>query len=220
MGETVLTLDHITKTYPGVVALDDFSISFEKGEVHALLGENGAGKSTLIKVIAGAINPDSGSIIFGGTEHRRITPHISRSAGVEVIYQEFNLVSTLSAAENIYLGDRTGRFVDQNLMNRRAKELFDLFEIDIDPATLVRDLPSSMQQIVEITKAVAKNARILIMDEPSAPLSVTEVEHLFRIIRKSREQGVTIIYISHRIRSCATVVSSRRRKQPKQTGKS
>jgi len=199
MGETVLTLNHITKTYPGVVALDDFSISFEKGEVHALLGENGAGKSTLIKVIAGAIHPDSGTIRFGDTEHHKITPHISRSAGVEVIYQEFNLVSTLSAAENIYLGDRTGRFVDQKLMNRRAKELFDLFEIDIDPSTLVRDLPSSMQQIVEITKAVAKNARILIMDEPSAPLSVTEVEHLFRIIRKSREQGVTIIYISHRI---------------------
>ncbi len=200
MSETILSLSHITKTYPGVIALNDFSLDFAKGEVHALLGENGAGKSTLIKIIAGAVSPDAGTISFGpGRDFQKISPHVSRANGVEVIYQEFNLVSSLSAAENICLGEKTGRFVDQKAMIRRAKELFDMFEIDLDPATLVRNLPSSMQQIVEIAKAVSKKARILIMDEPSAPLSVNEVEHMFRIIRKFREQGVTIIYITHRI---------------------
>ncbi len=195
----IVSLKNITKTYPGVSALKDLSLDFYPGEVHALLGENGAGKSTLIKIIAGAVEPDSGSIHFGDKAYGRLSPHEARSNGVEVIYQEFNLVASLSAAENIALGERTGAFVDFKLMEKRAKGLFDQFGIELDPASLVRDLSSSQQQIVEIAKAVSKNARILIMDEPTAPLSVSEVDSLFRIIRMFRDKGVSIIYISHRI---------------------
>lgn len=199
MNDIVLSLKNITKIYPGVVALDNVSIDFKRGEVHALLGENGAGKSTLIKVISGAITPDGGTISFGDNKYGRMTPHAARINGVEVIYQEFNLVSSLSAAENICLGDKTGRFVNYREMNRKAEEIFKQFNINIAPSALVRDLTTSQQQIVEIAKAVSKKVRILIMDEPSAPLSVSEVGSMFNIIRKFKEQGVTIIYISHRI---------------------
>ncbi len=199
MSQTILSLDHITKAYPGVVALSEMSLDFRSGEVHALLGENGAGKSTLIKVVAGAVQPDSGTLSVEGRTFTHLTPALSRSLGIEVIFQEFNLMPSLSAAENICLGEKTGRFVSQKDMRTRAQALFDQFEVDIDPATLVRDLPASRQQIVEIAKAVSKKARVLIMDEPTAPLSMTEVEHLFKIIRRFRDQGTTVIYISHRI---------------------
>jgi ribose transport system ATP-binding protein len=199
MSDNVLSLDRITKAYPGVVALKDVSLGFQQGEVHALLGENGAGKSTLIKIIAGAERPNSGVITVDGVAYDKLTPHLSRSLGIEVIYQEFNLVDSLSAAENIALGERSGLLVDFKSMYRRAAELFESFEVDIHPATLVRDLPSSLQQIVEIAKAVSKNARILIMDEPTAPLTVTEVDTLFKIIRTAKSRGVTVIYISHRL---------------------
>ncbi|HAE23403.1 MAG TPA: D-xylose ABC transporter ATP-binding protein [Spirochaetaceae bacterium] len=195
----LVSLRNVTKTYPGVTALRDLSLDFYPGEVHALLGENGAGKSTLIKIIAGAVEPDSGSIQFGDKVYERLSPHEARMNGVEVIYQEFNLIGSLSAAENIALGERAGMFVDFKLMETRARELFDQFGIELDPASLVRDLTSSQQQIVEIAKAVSKKARILIMDEPTAPLSVSEVDSLFRIIRMFRDRGVSIIYISHRI---------------------
>jgi ribose transport system ATP-binding protein len=199
MTDSILTLNHITKAYPGVVALNDVTLGLRSGEVHALLGENGAGKSTLIKVVAGAVQPDSGTIEIGGRSLSHLKPHLARSLGIEVIYQEFNLMPSLSAAENICLGEAAGRFVSQRAMQARAKALFDQFEVDIDPRTLVRDLPASRQQIVEIAKAVSKNAKILIMDEPTAPLSMTEVEHLFKIIRRFRDQGTAVVYISHRI---------------------
>jgi ribose transport system ATP-binding protein len=198
-GTALVSLRNVTKTYPGVTALNNLSMDFYPGEVHALLGENGAGKSTLIKIIAGAVEPDSGSVQFGESIYERLTPHEARAHGVEVIYQEFNLIGSLSAAENIALGERTGRLVDFRHMEKQARELFEQFGVDLDPACLVRDLSSSQQQIVEIAKAVSKNARILVMDEPTAPLSVSEVDSLFRIIRLSRDRGVSIIYISHRI---------------------
>ncbi|MDR1174113.1 MAG: sugar ABC transporter ATP-binding protein [Treponema sp.] len=205
MNETILSLAGLTKVYPGVIALKDFSLDFRPGEVHALLGENGAGKSTLIKIIAGAIEPDAGSIKIGTESYSRLTPHEARRLGIEVIYQEFNLMPSLSAAENIYFGEKTGRFVSQRAMEIKAQTIFDDFEIDIDPRSPVRDLPASRQQIVEIAKAVSRNAGILIMDEPTAPLSMSEVEHLFRLIRKFRERGTTIIYISHRIDELFTI---------------
>jgi ribose transport system ATP-binding protein len=198
-SEAILSLTGVTKVYPGVVALNDFSLDFRPGEVHALLGENGAGKSTLIKIIAGAIEPNAGTIRIGAESFPRLTPQEASRLGVEVIYQEFNLMPSLSAAENIYFGEKTGRLVSQKEMEVKAKALFDEFEVAINPRTLVRNLPSSQQQIVEIAKAVSRNAKILIMDEPTAPLSMAEVEHLFRLIRKFRERGTTIIYISHRI---------------------
>ena len=200
-ADVVLSLKDITKRYPGVLALSHVSLNLLEGEVHALLGENGAGKSTLIKAIAGAIDLDGGIITVNGQDYPKITPHLSRSLGIEVIYQEFNLVPTMSVAENIFLGDRTGKspLVDFGSMKSKAREIFKLFNVDINPDALVQDLSPAMQQIVEIAKAVSKNVKILIMDEPSAPLSVSEVEHMFEIIRHLKQKGVTVIYISHRL---------------------
>lgn len=200
MEKKILSLSNITKQYPGVTALDDFSIDFYEGEVHALLGENGAGKSTLIKLIAGAITPTDGTITFAdGVAHREMTPQKAKEYGVEVIYQEFNLVGCLTVAENICFGERYGRFVHHQHMQEVAKNAFELFDVDIDPGATVYELPSSKQQIVEISRAIFRKAKILIMDEPSAPLSVAEVEKMFQVVRKLKEQGVSIIYISHRM---------------------
>ncbi len=199
MENRSLSLRNITKTYPGVVALNDFSLDFFAGETHAIVGENGAGKSTMIKIVSGAIKPDSGTISVFDKIFDHMNPAMSRQMGIEVIYQEFNLVETLSAAENIYLGTREGAFVDYTKMNKAAADLFRKFEVDIDPQTLVRDLSPAQQQIVEIVKAISKNARVLIMDEPTAPLTMKEVELLFKIIEKIKNNGVTILYVSHRL---------------------
>ena len=200
-ANVVLSLKDITKKYPGVLALDRVSLDFLEGEVHALLGENGAGKSTLIKAVAGAIDLDGGVINVNAQDHPKMTPHLSRSLGIEAIYQEFNLVPTMSVAENIFLGDRIGKspLVDFGTMRSKTKEIFKLFNVDTSPDVMVQDLSPAKQQIVEIAKAVSKNVKILIMDEPSAPLSVSEVEHMFEIIRRLKQSGVTVIYISHRL---------------------
>ncbi len=195
----ILSLRNITKLYPGVCALDNFSVHFRPGEVHALLGENGAGKSTLIKIVSGAIEPTSGIITYKGNTYSKMTPHLSRENGIEVIYQEFNLVDTLSAAENICMGEKYGRFVDFNKMEKIAADIFKQFKIDIDPKALVEGMTPAHKQIVEISKAISKNCELLIMDEPSAPLTVNEVECMFDIIRTLKEKGITIIYISHRL---------------------
>jgi ribose transport system ATP-binding protein len=200
-AKVAISLENITKKYPGVVALNNVSIDFLQGEVHALLGENGAGKSTLIKAVAGAIDIDSGIIKINGQEYRKMTPALSRSLGVEVIYQEFNLVPTLSCAENIYLCERSEKsalFSAKEIEKKAAKEL-EQFGVKIDPRILVQDLSIAEQQIIEIAKAVSKNVKILIMDEPSAPLSVSEVELMFKIINQLKQKGVTILYISHRL---------------------
>ena len=198
MAGPILELRGIAKRYPGVLALSDFSFELREGEVHALVGENGAGKSTLIKVISGAISPDSGEILVGGTRFAAMTPSLSRSSGIEVIYQEFNLVGSMSAAENIFLGDRSGAFVDFREMRRKAA-VFESFDVDIDPDALVRDLSPAKQQIVEITKAISRNIRVLLMDEPTAPLTASEVDHLFAIVGKLKSAGISIVYISHRL---------------------
>jgi ribose transport system ATP-binding protein len=198
-GQTVLSMRNITKTYPGVVALEDVSFDFRAGEIHALLGENGAGKSTLIKIIAGAVTPDAGEVETAGQVLAGLSPPLSRALGVEVIYQEFNLVPTLSAAENICLGEYQGWRTNFATMRAKAKALFDDLNVSIDPDILVRDLSSSQQQLVEIAKALSKTPRILIMDEPTAPLSLAEVENLFRVVRKVRERGTCVVYISHRL---------------------
>ena len=195
----VLSLKDIMKVYPGVVALNKVSIDFYPGEVHALIGENGAGKSTFIKTITGAHCPDGGTITVDGETYNAMTPALARKHGVECIYQEFNLIDVLSAAENICYGEKYGKLVNQKKMRQIAQEIFDDFGVDINPDTLVRDLTPGHMQIVEIAKAVSKNARILILDEPTAPLSVAEVEILFRIVRRLQAQGVAIIFISHRL---------------------
>jgi ribose transport system ATP-binding protein len=199
MQEPVLSVKNITKTYPGVVALNDVTMSFEKGEVHALLGENGAGKSTLIKAISGAIEPDGGCILFGEKEYTKMSPGAARENGVAVIYQEFSLVESLSVAQNVFLGEKRGLLVNNKAAQKSAAKIFKEMNVSMDPAAQVRKLSPAQKQLVEIAKAISSDARILIMDEPSAPLSASEVETMFEIIGKLKAKGVTIIYISHRI---------------------
>lgn len=199
MQETILSLRNITKTYPGVIALNNFSMDFIKGEVHALLGENGAGKSTLIKIISGAIEPDYGNIIIDGHEYQRMTPIRSKDLGIEVIYQEFSLVEPLSVAQNVFLGFGKGFFTNHNELKQKARKIFAEMGVDIDPSSIVRTLSPAKKQLVEIAKAISHNTKILIMDEPSAPLSASEVETMFEIINRLKKNGVTVIYISHRI---------------------
>lgn len=199
--KTILSVKDIVKTYPGVVAIDHFSMEVRAGEVHALIGENGAGKSTLIKTLSGAITPDEGTILIDGKSFSSMTPKLSKDQGIEVIYQEFTLVPGISAAENVFLGEQTkpGVFVDIKDRENRAKELFQQLNVEIDVSKPVKSLSPAHQQLVEIAKAVSKKVKILIMDEPTAPLTVSEVETLFQIIRDLKSKGVTIIYISHRL---------------------
>lgn len=199
--KTIISVKDIVKTYPGVVAIDHFSMEVREGEVHALIGENGAGKSTLIKTLSGAITPDEGTIMIDGKNFSSMTPKLSKEQGLEVIYQEFTLVPGISAAENVFLGEQTkpGLFVNIKDRENRAKELFKQLNVEIDVSKPVKNLSPAHQQLVEIAKAVSKKVKILIMDEPTAPLTVSEVEILFSIIRSLKSKGVTIIYISHRL---------------------
>lgn len=195
----MLSLKNITKTYPGVVALDDVSFDVRDGEVHALLGENGAGKSTLIKAIAGAIQPDSGVIGFDGKEYTKMTPHLAQKNGVSVIYQELNLCGPLTVAENIFLGRPQGRIYSQRKVNALAREIFNEYGFDLNPNAKVMSLSPAQQQIVEICKGISMGAKIMIMDEPTSSLATAEVELLFKVIAKLKANGVTVIYISHRL---------------------
>lgn len=197
----ILELRNITKKYPGVIALNDVSIEFVKGEAHALVGENGAGKSTLIKSCTGAVKPNAGSIVIDGEAFTSLTPQVSAAHGIGVIYQEFNLVGELSVAENIFLGRaiRKGLVIDKKEMARQAAAIFEQFNIDIDPNALVSSLTVGYQQLVEIAKALSQQARVLIMDEPSAPLTSAEAERLYQVVETLKAKGVTIIYISHRM---------------------
>ena len=195
----ILSLRDIVKLFPGVVALKNVSMDFYPGEIHAIVGENGAGKSTFIKTITGAHAPDGGTITIDGETYHAMNPALARKHGIECIYQEFNLIDVLSAAENICYGEKMGRFVNQKAMNEKAAKIFADFGVDIDPSVPVRNLTPGHMQIVEIAKAVSKNARVLILDEPTAPLSVAEVDILMSIVRKLKKDGVAIIYISHRL---------------------
>ncbi len=201
IGDTILKLNHISKLYPGVVALDDMNMEFREGEVHAIVGENGAGKSTMIKTISGAIEPSQGTIEICGETFEKLTPKLSRQKGVAVIYQEFTLVPVLSAAENIFMGEYMlkGMVLDRKSMEAKASELFERLHVKIDPKAKVADLTTGFQQIVEIAKAISKDAKILIMDEPSAPLTIAEVEAMYEIVDRLKAEGVTILYISHRM---------------------
>lgn len=201
MSDNILELKHITKLYPGVVALNDVSLEVRRGEILALVGENGAGKSTLIKTCSGAITPTQGEIVINGKSFTGMTPQTSEQNGIGAIYQEFNLVGDLSVAENIFLGRaiRKGMVIDLKAMERESKKILDSLNIKINPKTLVKTLSVGYQQMVEIAKAVSQNAKLLIMDEPSAPLTSAEVEAMFAIVDKLKAGGVSIIYISHRL---------------------
>lgn len=196
---TILSVKNITKRYPGVLALNNVSIDFEEGEVHALLGENGAGKSTLIKVMAGAVECDEGVVEIQGKEFLKLNPQIARDNGIEVIYQEYNLIPSLTVAENICLGSKGKGLVNYKYMNELANSIFQSFNININPNALVSELSPAHQQLVEIAKAVSKNSKIIIMDEPSAQLTASEVLDLYEIIRELKRKKVLVIYISHRM---------------------
>jgi ABC-type sugar transport system ATPase subunit len=203
MKETpILEMHAIRKSFPGVLALDDVDFDLYPGEVHALLGENGAGKSTLIKIIAGLYHRDEGTMRLNGQDVSFATPVESIAAGIKVVYQELDLVPTLSVAENVFLGGypRTPLgFVDWSKLYQDTSDLLENLGLDIDPTMPVGNLRVAEQQLVEIARSLSRQAQIIIMDEPTSALSPTEVESLFTIIRRLREHNVGIIYISHKL---------------------
>ena len=197
-----LEMRGIVKRFPGVLALDHVNLSVKKGEVHALLGENGAGKSTLMKILSGAYQKDEGEIIFEGNKVEIHSAHDAQRLNISTIYQELNLTEQLTVAENIFMGRQImkNRFMmDWKTLYTKAQELLDDLGVEIDARTLVRDLGVAHKQMVEVAKALSINSKLLIMDEPTAPLTNREIDTLFETIRMLKNRGVSIIYISHRL---------------------
>src|SRR3984957_13361408 len=193
---------NVSKAFGGRQALRDVSFSCRKGKVHALLGENGAGKSTLIKILAGAYQADSGEIVFKAQRHAGFSAREAIATGISIIYQELNLIQFMTVAENIFLGaEPRNRFgmIDTRRMARESGELLDQLGVRLTPSAYIGDLTVASQQMVEIAKALSQNADLIVMDEPSAILAGHELKSLFATIRSLVEQGVTIVYISHRL---------------------
>jgi ribose transport system ATP-binding protein len=205
--DELLRIEGIRKTFPGVVALDSVDFDLRRGEVHVLLGENGAGKSTLIKMLSGAYQPDSGRVLVEGEEVRIHGAQDSERLGIATIYQEFNLVPDLTVAENIFLGRQPRRYglIDRKTMEAEAAELLERVGVSVSPRARVRELGIARLQMVEIAKALSLNARVLIMDEPTAVLTSEEVEKLFAIVRQLREDGVGIVFITHHLEEIAAL---------------
>lgn len=203
MNEVLVLMEGIEKTFPGVHALSECQFELRAGEVHALVGENGAGKSTLMKVLTGVYTKDAGRIFYKGKEVEISGPRAAQELGISIIYQEFNLMPHLTVAQNIFIGrePRKGiKFIlNEKEINQKAKELFAMMHLDLDPRTRVSELTVAKQQMVEIAKALSYNSEVLIMDEPTSALSEAEIQELFRIIRRLRDKDVGIIYISHRM---------------------
>lgn len=201
MPDWLIELKGISKIFPGVKALDKVSFSLKAGEVHALVGENGAGKSTLMKIISGIYSRDEGEYLINNVSVGDLTPKKAQELGIAIIHQELNMCQHLTVAENIFLGREKVRLglVMQKKMNNDAREILSRLKIDIEPDTVLRKLPVSKQQMVEIAKALSTNARILIMDEPTSALTEREIVELFDIIRHLKSNGCAIIYISHRL---------------------
>jgi inositol transport system ATP-binding protein len=201
-SEYLLTAEGVRKEFPGVVALDDVTFRLKRGSVHALMGENGAGKSTLMKILAGIYHPDKGTVRLKGVDIRLESPLDALENGIAMIHQELNLMAPMTVAENIWIRreplTRLG-FVDHKEMNRKTAELFNRLNISIHPQTKVGELSVANRQMVEIAKAVSYESDVLIMDEPTSALTEREVEHLFQIIRGLHDQGIGIVYITHKM---------------------
>ena len=208
MNEVIVRMEHITKTFPGVKALDDVHFELRAGEVMALLGENGAGKSTLMKILSGVYTRDGGEMEIFGKSHGDLTPKGAQALGVAIIHQELNMCRHLSIAENMFLGREKTRLgtLSQREMETEASNALEELGIDLDPRQVVGELPVSKQQMVEIAKALSTNAKILIMDEPTSSLTSREIDDLFRIIRDLKAKGCGVVYISHRLEELQYIV--------------
>ena len=201
MGEIILTMKGIDKSFPGVHALDHVDLEIRKGEVLALMGENGAGKSTLMKVLTGIYTKDSGTITYEGKEVEFSSPREAQEAGIVIVHQELNMMNHLTVAQNIFIGREmmNGKLINDSKMNEEAAKLFRQLNIDIDPKEKMGNLTVGKQQMCEIAKAISHEAKVIIFDEPSAALTEAEIEELFKIIRDLRDKQLGIVYISHRM---------------------
>jgi inositol transport system ATP-binding protein len=199
--EPLLRMTLISKRFPGVQALDDAGLEVLPGEIHALLGENGAGKSTLIKILSGAQQPDSGTIEFGGQGVTFVSPHDAQRRGIVTIYQEFTLTPNMTIAENVFIGREPGLgvFVNWRKMASETRAITKRLGLELQPMSIVRGLSVAEQQMVEIARALSMKSRLIVMDEPTSALSSNEVEKLFRIIRELKAQGLSIIFVTHRL---------------------
>jgi ribose transport system ATP-binding protein len=200
-SQPVLEVQGLTRRFPGVLALNDINFDVYAGEVHALVGENGAGKSTMINMLAGVLQPSSGQIFMEGKACVFRSAQDSQRAGIGVIFQEFNLVPDLSVAENVFINREPthGLRIDWKSMYERTQAVMDRLNIDIDPRVTVAELPIAKQQLIEIAKALAFQAKVIVMDEPTAALSEREVDHLLEIVKSLAAEGVAIIYVSHKL---------------------
>ncbi len=202
MSNEVMKLNHITKVFPGVLALDDVSLTLKPGEVHGLLGENGAGKSTLIKCMTGLYTPDEGSIEIQGDEVILKSLSMAKEMGISCIYQELNIVSELSITDNIFLGQYikgAGHLLDYKTMDRQSRDIMQRLGQDLNPKTLLNKLGIGQQQMIEIGRAILKDVKILIMDEPTSSLSEREVKELMKVVRILKDKGVAILFVSHKL---------------------
>ena len=197
--QPLLELKGITKRFPGVQALSEVSLDLRPGEVHALVGENGAGKSTLIKVMTGFHQADEGAMLIGGQPVVFSNPHQAIQAGIACIYQELSIVPQLDVAKNLFLGNwpTKGKFLDRKALYQQAGEILKRVNLDVSPKALASDLSIAQQQMVEIGRALTRNAQVIIMDEPTSSLTDKEAAGLMDLIRQLKAEGTTIVYISH-----------------------
>ena len=201
MGDLILSMKGITKSFSGVAALKNAALDLKAGEVVALMGENGAGKSTLMKILTGIYSKDSGEIQYMGQEVCFKGPAESEEAGISIVHQELNMMNDLTVAQNLFIGreEMNGFLIDDKKMNEKARELFKVLKIDINPAEKIGNLTVGKQQMVEIAKAISSKAKAIIFDEPTAALTDSEIEELFKVIRDLKKQGTGMVYISHRM---------------------
>jgi len=201
MGDLILSMKGITKSFSGVAALKNAALDLKAGEVVALMGENGAGKSTLMKILTGIYSKDSGEIKYMGQEVCFKGPAESEEAGISIVHQELNMMNDLTVAQNLFIGreEMNGFLIDDKKMNEKARELFKVLKIDINPAEKIGNLTVGKQQMVEIAKAISSKAKVIIFDEPTAALTDSEIEELFKVIRDLKKQGTGMVYISHRM---------------------
>ncbi|MFQ9511640.1 MAG: sugar ABC transporter ATP-binding protein, partial [Lachnospiraceae bacterium] len=201
MDKVLISMSGIDKAFSGVPALKKAKLELVAGEVHALMGENGAGKSTLMKILTGIYSKDAGTIQYQGKEVEFKNPKEAQNVGIVIVHQELNMMNHLTVAQNLFIGREKmeGIFINDNKMNVEAAKLFEKLNIEIDPKSIMGTLTVGKQQMVEIAKAISADAKVIIFDEPTAALTETEIDELFKIIKDLRSKGIGIIYISHRM---------------------